>query len=70
MRIEGTYVREFYERVKAFVPGTRRAYIPSGPYWLVDALFFARVFELAYIYFTKIHLIENGKAEEFVTGKL
>ncbi len=69
IRIEGDYVRLFYEQIKDLIPPWRRAYISSGRYWIVDKEYFCRVFELAYEHFSKIHLIENGRAEEYIPQK-
>lgn len=70
IRIEGTYVRTFYNQLKEIIPKTDRAYIPSGTYWLVDKSHFCRVFELAFMHFSWVHLFENGKADVFDTKRV
>jgi hypothetical protein len=69
IRIEGTYVRAFYDQLKELVPKKSRAYISSGTYWLVDKPYFCKVFELAFEHFSKVHLFENGRADVFDTKK-
>lgn len=65
IRIEGDYVKEFYEQLKIMIPGKNRAWVELERHWLVDRSFFSRIFELAYQYFDKIFLIENGRVEEY-----
>lgn len=72
IRIEGDYVKSFYEQLKEIIPKPNRSYIDGGKnckYWLVDKEHFCRVMELAYEHFSWVHLFENGRADRFETHK-
>lgn len=69
-RIEGDYVREFCEALKALVPGKDRAWYELERFWTVDKSFFSRIFELAFKHFDKVFLVENGQVDEYDTRRI
>jgi hypothetical protein len=65
LRLDGDYVPGFYDRVKGFVPKKSRVYVAKERYWLVDQIYFSRIFEMAYEHFDSIFLEERGKVEQY-----